>query len=237
MRWKIIVVNGGIVLLVGVLVFAVLLTTLGKRLSDPAARKLDVDRAIKSANAQLALDGMLVERWLTKQAAADATRSVFLIGNPKARGDAATTQANRIAEEATSAEDFRGMQPTLVLFVDKSGLALGRNDAALMRGDNMGSAYPGLHEAVKSGQPSSAVWLNPERQEQLFASYVPVPGENGEILGLLVLGTPANDDRLDRTSNLTSGEPLGLAVMQDGNANVIAKTHGFPAGVLHGELQ
>ena len=232
MRWKIIAWNTGVVVLVGLLGYVILLTTLGDRLSDPAERRLAAEHATRSANAQLTLDGLTVERWLTRVVNTEPVRSVFLIGHPGARGDAATSQANRIIGEANQSKEFTGMQPTLVLFVDKNGVGLGRNNAALMRGDALGPIYPSLLESLASGRTQSAVWLNPERQEQLLASYAPVHGERGEVLGAVVVGTPVNDDRMDRTSRLTSGDALLLAIKNGDQVSVVAKTRNFPNALL-----
>lgn len=232
MRGKIIIVNAGIVLIVGLLSYVILLTTLGDALSNPAARKLAAERATRSANAQLTLDGLNVERWLLTMAESDQATSVFSIGTPGARAEAATAQANRIAEAANKDPVFQGMQPTLVLFVDQRGIVVGRNNAALMRGDNVQNVYPSLKNALQQGRTQSAIWLNPERQEQLFASYVPVRADGGEVVGALVVGTPINDDRLARTSNLTSGDPLALALVRaDGKLSMAARSGAFPSGL------
>src|SRR5260221_10042630 len=102
MRWKIIIVNSGIVVIVAVLSFVLLATGLRGVLSDPAARKAEAERAIRGANAQLELDGLLLERWLAEQAARREVREVFLGGTERARSDSATTQADKIRELATT---------------------------------------------------------------------------------------------------------------------------------------
>ena len=61
MRGKIIIVNAGIVLVVGLLSYFLLLTALKDVVSNPQNRKSDVERAIKSANARLALDALRLE--------------------------------------------------------------------------------------------------------------------------------------------------------------------------------
>jgi hypothetical protein len=225
MRWKIIIVNAGIVVVVAVLSFVLLGSALRGVLSDPAARKAEAERAIRGANAQLELDGLLLERWLAENATRREVRDVFAGGTERARSDSATVQADKIREQAMSNPTFARIAPALVLFVDAQGVAVGRNGSALMRGDKVADAYPSLGEALKSGRTTSDVWLNRERQEQLLASYAPVRGDDGGVIGALVIGTPLNDERLARTSALTSGRALVLGVQTNaGKLELIAKS-------------
>jgi hypothetical protein len=234
MRFKIIIVNAAIVLMVGILSYAILLTNLGDALSDRNGRTLVAERATRAANSQLALEAFRVERWLSEQATRESVQDMFALGTTQARSEAATSQANSVVEAAAKASLFAGMQPTLVLFVDRQGVALGRNNTTtLMRGEPMAEHYPSLLTTLKDGRQQSAVWLNPERQEQMLASYAAVRGASGEVLGLLILGTPLNDERLDRVSELTSGEPLLFAARRaDGRPDLIARTSKVPVSVL-----
>lgn len=226
MRWKIIVVNAGIVLIVGLLSYALLSTSLGDVVSNQAQRKTEVAQALRAANAQLALDALRLERWLDERANTDAVRSVFLGGTAEARSESATAQANKIRDAAVGEPEFAKMAPSLVLFVDAQGIALGRNGSNLMRGDKMVAAYPSLGEALKTGNTASDVWLNRARQEQMLASYAPVRGANGKILGAVVIGTPLNDERLSRTSDLTSGHLLFLGVTKGKQLELVANSGG-----------
>jgi hypothetical protein len=223
MRWKIIIVNSGIVAIVALLSFVLLYTSLHGLVADPAARKSEVEHAIRGANAQLELDGLLLERWLTEQAARPEVRGVFAGGTERARSDSATSQADKIRELASSM--FARFPPALVLFVDAQGVALGRNGSALMRGDKIADVYPSLGEALKAGHTMSDVWMNRERQEQLLASYAPVRGDDGATVGAIIIGTPLNDERLSRTSDLTSGQALVFGVKGQGDKiELIAKS-------------
>jgi hypothetical protein len=78
MRWKIIAVNSLIVLLVGVLSYALLRAGLGDLASNPAQLKADAERALGAANTKLELDAVRAERWLprwpTKRRAARSSR-------------------------------------------------------------------------------------------------------------------------------------------------------------------
>src|ERR1041385_8724141 len=135
MRLKIIIVNAGIVAIVAVLSFVLLSAALKGVISDPSARKAEVERAIRAANAQLELDGLLLERWLAEQAARHDVREVFTGGTERARSDSASGQADKIRDLAMS--KYARLAPSMVLFVDAQGVALGRNGSALMRGDKM----------------------------------------------------------------------------------------------------
>jgi hypothetical protein len=233
MRWKIIIVNSGIVAIVALLSFVLLYTGLRGVVADPAARKAEVEHTIHGANAQLELDGLLLERWLAEQAARREVRNVFAGGTERARSDSATTQADKIRELAASSPMFARVPPALVLFTDAQGVALGRNGSALMRGDRMAEVYPSLGEALKSGHTMSDVWLNRERQEQLLVSYAPVRGDDGVTIGSIIIGTPLNDERLSRTSAATSGQGLVFGVKGAGDKiEIIAKSEQASPEVL-----
>ena len=53
MRWKIIVVNAGIVLVVGLLSYVLLAASLGDVVANPSKRKIEVAQALRAASAQL----------------------------------------------------------------------------------------------------------------------------------------------------------------------------------------
>lgn len=233
MRWKIIVVNAGIVLIVGLLTYLLLATSLNDVVSNPGERKRELTQALRAANSQLALDALRLERWLSEQANTDASRAVFGGGTPVARSESATAQANRIRDAAVSEPGFAKVAPALVLFVDSQGVAIGRNGSALMRGDNMAAAYPNLARALKTGNTMSDIWINRQRQEQMLASYAPIRGENNEVVGALVVGTPLNDERLARTSELSSGSDLLLGVeTTSGKIEVIAHSGRNASGLV-----
>lgn len=213
MRWKIIIVNALIVLVVGVLTYVLLATSLSDVVHNSAKRKTEVAQAVRAANSQLALDALRLERWLDEKTNTDAVRSVFAVGTPEARSEAATAQANRIRDAAVSEAMFAKMAPSLVLFVDKQGVATGRNGSALMRGDKMAEAYPSLAKSLETGNTMSAIWMNRQRQEQMLVSYAPVRNDDAQVVGAVVIGTPLNDERLTRTSELTSGTYLVFGLL------------------------
>jgi hypothetical protein len=231
MRWKIIVVNAGIVVVVSLLSYVLLYMALTDVVANPAQRKKEVAQALRAANAQLALDALRFERWLAEQVTGEGVRGVFSGGVVDARRESATAEANKLRDAAVAEAAFAKMAPALVLFVDSSGVALGRNGSALMRGDKMGEFYPSLLESLKSGRTMSEIWSNRERQEQLLASYAPVRNAEGEITGAVIVGTPLSDERLLRTSELTSGQVLMLGVNAGKGIELVASSAKTAAAV------
>src|SRR6185369_7725581 len=187
MRSKIIVVNAGIVILVALLSYVLLATSLKSVIADPTERKHEVERSLRAAGAQLALDALRVERWLEKSIASEATRGVYGLGTPEARQQAALSEANRLRDAAQGDPQFSGMVPSLVALVDDQGVVVSRDGSNLMRGEDLTKAYPALGDALKSGRAGSAVWINRQRQEQLLVSYAIVRSENGGLAGCVVI--------------------------------------------------
>jgi hypothetical protein len=212
MRWKIILVNGGIVLVLTLVTFFLLKTSLATVVADPKVRRAELVQAVQAAEARLTLDALMGERWLSQQANSEQVRAVFEGGTREARSDFATSAANQLRDRAVSSPEFARMAPSLFLFVDAEGVGLGRNGSELMRGDRVADAYPALAEALKGGKTASALWVNEQRQEQMIASFSPVRGDNGDVVGALVLGSPLNDERLNRISDVSSGRSVALVV-------------------------
>jgi hypothetical protein len=226
MRSKIIVVNAGIVILVALLSYVLLATSLKGIVSDPTERKHEVERSLRAAAAQLALDALRLERWLEKSIASETTRGVYGLGTPEARQQAALAEANRLRDAAQNDPQFSGMAPSLVALVDDQGVVVSRDGSNLMRGENLTKAYPALGDALKSGRAGSAVWINRQRQEQLLVSYAIVRSETGALDGAVVVGTPLNDERLTRTSELTSGSILVIARASEKGLEAVADSAG-----------
>lgn len=213
MRWKIIIVNSTILVIVALLSFALVKPGLDDVLSNRSERRAAAERAIRSANLQFELDSLRLERWLSDRAAEESVVSVFAGGTSQARSEIASAQAKRLRDAATKNTSLAAMSIPIVLFVDVRGIVIGRNDSSQMRGEDLARAYPSIARALQTGQTSSQVWLNRQRSEQLVASYAPVRGEGGEVLGILVAGTPLNDERLSLISRGTSGQALAVAVL------------------------
>lgn len=210
MRWKIIWVNGGIIAVVTLLSFFLLRQSLLGVLSDPTERGRVATRAVQAADAQLAADAARTERWLFAQSQSEACRGVYTLSLQAARREAATGLANKIRDAVTMDPRFAKLSPSVVLLTDDEGVVLGRDGSELMRGDSLAKAYPGLKRALTERGPSSDLWINPARQEQLLVTYAPIVGEGGTPLGVLVMGTALNDERLRVVSAATSGLPIAF---------------------------
>jgi non-ribosomal peptide synthetase component E (peptide arylation enzyme) len=127
MRWKIILVHGGIVLVLSIVTFFLLRTSLATVVANPKAQRAEVVRAIHAADARLTLDSLMAERWLDREAATEEVRGVFLAGTADARSDSATARANQLRDKAVASPEFSRIAPSLVLFVDSEGVGVGRN--------------------------------------------------------------------------------------------------------------
>ncbi len=219
MRNKIIAVNAVIVLIVGLLAFAIVRTQLAAETSSTDQLKRSAQRDVAGAAAQLQLDGLRTERWLTMKANEPATRAALGKATPDARGDAARQLADQIA---SAAFDAIGAKPSIVAVVDNAGKIVGRNGSDLNRGDDIGSAYPAFKEATAKAHPGSDVWTDKARADQYIASYVPVRDES-RAAGMLLIGVAIND-ALARVGETTTGRGVllvsatGDVVASSGNA-------------------
>lgn len=232
MRWKIIVANAGIVLIVGLVSYVMLATSLAEVVQNEARARTVVAQSVRAANARLALDALQLERWLDHSVRADAVRDVFGGGTIAARQESATAQANKIRDEAIQHPHFRGASPSLVLFLDASGVALGRNGSALMRGERVADVYPSIKSVLAEGRTLSDVWVNQQRQEQMLVSLAVVRGDANAVLGAVAVGVPISDERIQRTSALTSGQVLMFGVERQQGIEVIARGANAPPEVL-----
>jgi type II secretory pathway pseudopilin PulG len=224
MRWKIMIVNSAILIIVGLLSFVLVRLSLEDVLANRTQRRSDAERAVRSANMQFELDSLRLERWLASRVTEEAVSEVFAGGTSQARSETASLQAKRLRDAATQTPALSALSIPIVLFVDARGIVIGRNDSSQMRGEDLGRAYPSIVRALSSGQTSSQVWLNRQRSEQLLVSYAPVRGEAGSVLGIVVAGMPLNDERLSLISQATSGQALTVGVASDpSSVEVIAQ--------------
>jgi hypothetical protein len=227
MRAKIIAVFTVVVLVVGVLSYALTRAALG----DLGAPR-EAHRALAAASAKLELEGLVLERWLSGHVADPKVVEPFNAGTRPARAEGATSAANAIRDAAASAPELSGISPALVVLVDRQGVVLGRNGSALMRGDDLGAVYPALKAAIEKGVTGSDVWVSRARSEQLLASYAPVRDAEGKVVGALAVGTSLNDERLTSTSERTSGNALVVALREGAALDVVARSNGAPADAL-----
>jgi hypothetical protein len=220
MRNKIIAVNAVIVLIVGLLSWAIVRSALANAADNGAQLASDSKRAALGASAKLQLDALRGELWLSTRAAEAATLDAVNKGTLSAQQEAATARCDAIA---TSARQAFESPPSLVALVDASGKTFGRNGSTLMRGDNLGAAYGGLREALASGHSGSDIWVSKDRNDQYLASYAPFRNAQGVVAGALVLGTTLNDE-LSRVSDATTGRPLVLVEGVGSDTRIAARS-------------
>ncbi len=230
MRAKIIGLFSVIVALIGVLSLVLLRANLVDLVANPDQSRIDAVRSAAAAQARLELEALTLQRWLDEQSNDPLTREPFLRENESARSDFSTAQADRIFGLASS--EFRQNPPAIVAFVNERGVALGRNGSTLLRGDNLGAAYPALAVTLKKGLTGSDVWVNPTRNEQMLVSYATVRDAQNRILGGIVLGTPLDDGRIGRTTEITSGRPLAFVSFGPKGPELVAKSGNVPEPAL-----
>jgi len=198
----------------------------------PAPGQGDASRSVTAVTTQLRLDGLVLERWLAERAGDPKLKEAFNAGTAPARAEAAMNAANAVHDAASASPELAAVSPALVVVVDQNGVVLSRNRSATMRGDDLGAAYPGLKAALQKGLTGSDTWINPARNEQLLASYAPVRGEGGAIVGGLVIGTAFNDGRLTAASERMNGGIVVAVARKGEGLEIIAKTGNAPAEAL-----
>jgi len=229
MRGKLIAVFSVVVLVVGVLSYALTRATLGD-LSTPG----ETPRALAGASAQLQVDGLVLERWLAGVASDPKLREPFNAGTDAARFEDARQAADKLRELAASNPELSGQSIQLVALVDKNGKVWARNGSALMRGDDLGAVYPLMRDGLRKGATGSDVWVNRARNEQMLASYAPIRDAGGAVIGGVVVGTALNDERLTQASDKTSGRMLVAAVKDGDKLDVVAKSTGVTPELIAG---
>lgn len=216
MRNKIIAVNAVIVLIVGLLAFAIVRTQLSLATSSTDQLKRSAQSDALGVAAKLQLDGLRAERWLSAKAAEPATRALLTRATPDARSDAARQLSDQIANSAPAAI---GAKPSIVAVVDSTGKIVGRNGSDLGRGDDVGATYPAFKEALTKTAPGSDVWTDTKRADQYIASYVPVHDDSNRQM-MLVIGVALND-ALARVTELSAGRGVLLV---NANGDILANT-------------
>jgi hypothetical protein len=230
MRNKIILVNVIIVLIVGLLSWVLVRSSLNAAAANSAQLSNDAKHAALGASARFQLDALRTERWLSIRAAEPATADAVNRGTSNAQGEAATQRCDAVASSAKG--DFESA-PSLVAIVDAKGRTIGRNGSALMRGEDLASVYPGLKDALASGHSGSDVWANATRSDQYLASYAPFHDAGGAVVGAMVLGTPLNDE-LSRVSDATTGRALMLVEGAGSDLKAVAHSTAADPGLESG---
>lgn len=224
MRWKIITVNSVIILIVGILLYALLRAQLAVVVSDRGRIQSGVLRAVAAADSQMQLDALRVERWLDAQTDDPVLREPFLAGTQAARAEAATFQCNRVKAAADQFPLLANTPPAIVALVDPNGVSLGRNGNALMRGVDLGKNHPRLKEIIQKGGTGSEIWYSRQNGEQWFASYASIRDPNEKVIGGIIYGTPINDERITKATGGARGQDVVMAVPVDQGLEIVAKS-------------
>lgn len=217
MRNKIIAVNAVIVLIVGLLAFAIVRTQLAAMTSSAEQLKRAAMNEAGSAAAKLQLNALRTERWLATKAQEPETRAVMSKATSEAQGDASTAVCDKIAAAAGGA---LGIKPSLVAIVDSGGKIVGRSGSNLSRRDDVASAYPAFKDAIAKSQAGSDVWTDSKRADNFVASYTPIRDEQGRQSAMLVLGVALND----AVARVTEGHAGRGLVIADANGEIIANS-------------
>lgn len=216
MRNKIIAVNAVIVLLVGLLAFAIVKTQLSLATGSPDQLKKSAQQDALDVAAKLQLDGFRAERWLATKGADPATRSLIGKATPDARADAARQLSDQVANSAQAA---LGVKPSMVAVVDSTGKVLGRNGTDSARGDDVSAIYPAFKDALGKTAPGSDLWIDAKRADQFIASYAPIRDDQGRVM-MLVMGVAIND----ALTRATGGEAGRGVLIVNANGDVLANT-------------
>jgi hypothetical protein len=215
MRNKIIAVNAVIVLIVGLLAFAIVKTQLSSATGSTDQLKKTAQNDAAGVAARLQLDGLKAERWLATKAAEPATRAALGKATPDARADASRQLSDQIANQASAS---LGLKPAIVAVVDTTGKILGRNGTDVGRGDDVSATYPAFKDALTKSAPGSDVWVDAKRADQYVASYTPVRDDSGRVM-MLVFGVSLNDALNHATQGMNNRGVLIVSGTGDALAN------------------
>jgi hypothetical protein len=220
MRNKVIATNAVIVLLVGLLSFAIVRQAIQSAVSNPATLNARARQDALGATSQLQFVALQAERWLSTRSTDAAIAEVLAKGTSEARGDAATQYCDQLLNASKS---NLASGAAMVQLIDATGKVIGRNGTSLSRGEDATSAHPFLKLALAKNTPGSELWTNKERSEQYVVSFSPVRESNGKVIAMLVVGMPLTDVFSQLTA-YTSGRGLALATVTGDKVQVEAST-------------
>lgn len=223
MRNKIIAVNAVIVLIVGLLAFAIVRTSLGVATGSPDALKKRAEVEAEAAAAKLQRDALVLERWLVGAAGEAPVRATMSKATQEAKGDAATLACDGLV--STAKTTFGARAPSIIAIVDKSGKIVGRNGSNLARGEDVASAYPVFKDALEHSRAGSDVWTDKARADQFLVAYAPVRDESGALAGAIFAGVPIADSLSRVSADATSRGLLLVNTSADGVQVASASTN------------
>ena len=218
MREKIFGFFALVVVISSVLAFALMRVTLGD-----LSNKGEAERAVRSAVAELQVEGLRVERWLLRQASNKKLLEPFDAGTRETGLQLAREQADKLENLAKKESSL--VPVSVVALFDNKGKVLSRNRSNLWAGRDLGSSIPGIVDTIKAGATGSDVLA----EEQLLVSYAPIHNASGGVIGGLLVGTAFNDDRMENVSESTSKLPLVAAVPKGDAMAVVGISKGATA--------
>jgi hypothetical protein len=185
MRSRIIGVNVLIVLIVGLLSFALVRSSLEKMTSRGDEVRRAARHEAEAIASSLLVSAARVERVLETKVDDSEFRSA--IEAAKGAGDVATSKATSLKNQAKG----WGITFAKVAVVDADGKLIGRDSSSLERGNDVFAKLPALRDTLKDGIARSDVWA--DGQTQLLASFAPVRDESGKVVGAIIGGVPMSD--------------------------------------------
>jgi hypothetical protein len=221
MRNKIIAVNAVIVLIVGLLSYVLMRQAFTSAASNTGQLLGEAKHDVQGAAARLQLDALRAERWLTAKAGEATTLDVFTKSSETARREAATALSDQILSAARGNALFEGTVPAIVMLIDENGKMVGRNGSTLNAGRDIAADYPSFKDSIGKGHAGSDVWANKDKQDGFLASYAPVKGADGRVIGAIALGVTLTDE-LSRVGDATTGRALVLVVPQGDAWSIVA---------------
>ena len=232
MRSRIIGVNVLIVLIVGLLSFAVVRASLVSLTAQGGEVRLAARQRVEAIASKLLVAASRTERVLSTKV--DAREFVAVV---EAAGGAGDLAQKKCGDLKMSAKGW-GLTFAKVALVGADGKIIGRDTTTQERGDDVGAKIAALRETLADGLPRSDVWA--DGQSQLLASFAPIRDENGKIVGAIVGGIALNDvlsgisggQRVVVTARQASGwrsvGQVGLVVGDEGlvtsKVDLLAKT-------------
>jgi len=227
MRWKIIAVNSVVVIIIGVLLYALLRAQLSDVIANRSRIQTHAMRAAVASDTQLQLDALRIERWLDTQTDNPDLREPFQAGTQNARFEQATTQCDRVKGAAGGNPAFASTPPAIVALVDPNGICLGRNGSNLMRGEDLSKTHPRLKEVIGRGATGSEIWYSRQLSQQWMVSYAAIRDASDKIIGGIIYGTPVNDERITKATG--GANDILIVVPVDQGVEVIAKSSSVAA--------
>jgi len=213
MRLKIVAGNFAVVVLLGLAAYFVVFDKLQTGLVADLNGNLGNDRVLFERSYRLSAHEF--REHVATRASDRQLRDVFSGLDVSSR----RTRAYEAAESthAWLADPARGSRgaPDIVVVTDETGTALARNGARnVMFGKKMVQEMPALAAILKSGGSAHDVWVEGQENKVLQTAIAAVRGEQGTVLGALVVGYDLSNGMASREAKVLDRD---VAIVVDGN--------------------